>query len=167
MERHENVYTNSDMKPSFPMKGEGAMKCRPLWLIGTVVGFSFALGLAGCDYWPPALQSEIEQLRSETQTLTIEKIQLQAQVTDMSKIKQELQGQIDELSRVNQGKTEMITSLQHQLDTARARALKTMAPKAQSHKIPVKPAAKARPASKSASKASANKSRTPRAVDVR
>ncbi|MBS0182801.1 MAG: hypothetical protein JSS39_10395 [Nitrospira sp.] len=140
------------------------MKCRSPWLIGTVVGFSFALGLVGCDYWPPALQSEIEQLRSETQTLTMEKIQLQAQVADMSKIKQELQEQIDELSRVNQGKTAMITSLQHQLDTARARALKAMTPRTAPHKTQVKPAMKGRPASKSAPKTPANKSQTPKAM---
>jgi len=64
------------------------MKRHPMRLISTVVGFSFAIGLAGCDYWPPALQAEIEQLRSETQTLMMEKSQLQAQVTDLSKTKQ-------------------------------------------------------------------------------
>ena len=125
------------------------MKRHPMRLISTVVGFSFAIGLAGCDYWPPALQAEIEQLRSETQTLMMEKSQLQAQVTDLSKTKQELQGQLDELSRINRDKTGMITSLQNQLDATRARALKAMAPKAPSHKTPVKPSVKAvtRPAS--------------------
>jgi chromosome segregation ATPase len=133
-------------------------------LIGTVVGFSFALGLAGCDYWPPALQAEIEQLRSETQTLSIEKTQLQAQVIDLSKTKQELQGQIDELSRLNREKTGMITSLQNQLDAARARALKAMSPKTPPHKTPAKPATKARSASKSVPKTQVNKSRTPRSI---
>ncbi|MGE3978614.1 MAG: hypothetical protein AB7F94_13635 [Nitrospira sp.] len=140
------------------------MKCRPLWLIGTVAGFSFALSLAGCDYWPPALQAEIEQLRSETQTLTMEKTQLQAQVTDLSKTKQELQGQIDELSYINRGKAEMITSLQHQLDAARARTSKAMTPRTAPHKTQVKPAMKGRPASKSAPKTQANKSQTPKAM---
>jgi len=143
------------------------MNRHPTQLVSTVVGWGLILGLAGCDYWPPALQAEIEQLQSEIQTLTMEKTQLQAQVTDLSKTKQELQGQIDELSYINRGKTEMITGLQHQLDTARARMLKAMAPKTPFHKIPVKPAAKARPASKSTPKAPANKSHTPRAVDVR
>ena len=137
------------------------MTCHPLRLIGTVVGFSFALGLAGCDYWPPALQAEIEQLRSESQTMSIEKTQLQAQVIDLSKTKQELQGQIDELSRLNREKTGMITSLQNQLDAARARALKAMNPKASSHKTPAKPATKARSASKSVPKTPANKSPAP------
>lgn len=144
-----------------------AMNRHPIRLITMVVGFSFTLGLAGCDYWPPALQAEIEQLRSETQTLSIEKIQLQAQVTDLSKTKQELQGQVDELSRINREKTGMITGLQNQLDAARARALKAMSPKAPPHKTPVKSAMKARTASKNAPKASANKIQTPKAVGVR
>lgn len=143
------------------------MKCHPMRVIRTVVGFSFALGLVGCDYWPPALQAEIEQLRAEIQTLTIETTQLQAQVTDLSKIKQELQGQVDELSRINREKTGMITSLQNQLDTTRARAWKAMAPKAPPHKTPAKPTAKARSTSKIAPKTPAHKSRAPKGVGVR
>ena len=107
-------------------------------LISTVIGLSFTLGLVGCDYWPPALQAEIEQLRAESQTLTIEKTQLQAQVIDLSKTNQDLRGEIDELSRINREKTGIITGLQNQLDAARARALKARAPKTPSHKTPVK-----------------------------
>lgn len=139
------------------------MTCHPMRFIGTVVGFSFTLGLAGCEYWPPALQAEIEQLRSETQTLTMEKTQLQAQVTDLFKVKQELQEQVDELSRINREKTGMITSLQNQLDAARARALKTMASKAPPHKTSAKATTKtaAKPTSKSTAKASLNKKAAP------
>lgn len=145
------------------------MKRNPMRIIGTVVGFSFALGLMGCDYWPPALQAEIEQLRSEAQTLTMEKTQLQAQVIDLSKTKQELQGQVDELSRINRDKSGMITSLQNQLDVTRARALKAMAPKIPPHKTAAKPTGKAgtRPASKSTPKASASKGPTPKAAGIR
>ena len=32
-----------------------------------------SVGLSGCDYWPPALQTQIEQLRSELQSATIGK----------------------------------------------------------------------------------------------
>lgn len=145
------------------------MKCHPMRLVCTAVGFSFALSLVGCDYWPPALQAEIEQLRSEIQTLTMETTQLQTQVTDLSKIKQELQGQVDELSRINREKTGMITNLQNQLDATRARALKSMAPKAAPHKKPAKPTAKAatRPTSKRALKVPANNSSAPKAVGIR
>lgn len=132
-------------------------------VVSTVIGWGFTLGLVGCDYWPPALQAEIEQLRAETQTMSIEKTQLQAQVIDLSKTKQELQGQIDELSRLNREKTGMITSLQNQLDAARARVLKAMNPKAPSHKTPAKPATKAatKPTSKNTAKASVNKKPAP------
>jgi peptidoglycan hydrolase CwlO-like protein len=110
-----------------------AMTRHPMRVLSTVVGFGFTLGLIGCDYWPPALQAEIEQLRSESQTLAIEKTQLQAQVTDLTQTKQELQGQFDELNRISREKTGMMTSLQNQLDATRARALKAMAPKTPPH----------------------------------
>jgi septal ring factor EnvC (AmiA/AmiB activator) len=134
----------------------------PMRLLGIVVGFSLALGLVGCDYWPPALQAEIEQLRAETQTLTMEKTQLQAHVTDLSKTKQELQGQVEELNRMNREKTGMLTSLQNQLETTRARALKAMAQKT------AQPTVKAtRPASKRARKSSVAIKPTLKAVGIR
>lgn len=138
------------------------MRCHPMRFILTVVGFSLTLSLVGCDYWPPALQAEIERLRAELQTSTMETTQLQAQVADLSKIKQELQGQLDELSRLNREKTGMITSLQNQLDASRARALKARAPKP-----PPKSTVRAKSASKIAPKAPANKSRAPKAAGVR
>ena len=58
-----------------------------------------AVLLAGCDYWPPALQTQIEQLRSELQTVTMEKAQLQNQMTSLAKAKDDLQMQVDDLSR--------------------------------------------------------------------
>lgn len=143
------------------MKREGAMTRHSTRIVGIVVGFSFTLSLVGCDYWPPTLQAEIEQLRSEIQTLTIEKTQLQAQVTGLSKTKYELQGQLDELSRINREKTGMIISLQNQLNAVRARALKAIASRTPTHKTPLKPTVKARPASKRISKTSANKSQAP------
>mgnify|MGYP003333640434 FL=1 len=116
------------------------------------IGAILVMGMAmtGCDYWPPALQAQIEQLRTEVQTVTMEKAQLQNQVNDLSKAKQDLQTQIDELSRMNREKTGMISSLQNQLDALRAKAVKAMAPKA-----PAKAAAK--PAAKATAKAPAKK----------
>ncbi len=122
----------------------------PMKVLGTVCGLGLMLSLVGCDYWPPALQAQIEQLRSEIQTLTMEKTQLQAQVSDFSKTRQELQGQVDELSRMNREKMSMITGLQNQLDATRARALKAMSPKTPTHKATAKSTAK--PAAKSATK---------------
>lgn len=111
------------------------MNSQPMRMVGIVLGFGMAISLVGCDYWPPALQTEIEQLRSEAQTLTMEKNQLQAQVTELSRAKQELQQQMDELSRITREKTTIITGLQNQLEVARAKALRAMSPKS-SHKAP-------------------------------
>jgi len=122
----------------------------------TVFWCGLLLSLVGCDYWPPALQAQIEQMRSETQTLTMEKAQLQAQVSDLSKAKQEVQSQIDELSRMNREKTEMIMSLQKQLDVARAKTLKSKSSKAAQRKTSAKskthPARKVPPRKKTAPK---------------
>jgi FtsZ-binding cell division protein ZapB len=127
------------------------MTCHPIRLVGTVVGFGLVVALVGCDYWPPALQAEIEQLRSETQTLTMEKNQLQAQVTDLSRVKQELQGQMDELSRITREKTTIITGLQNQLEAIRVKALKAMAPRGSAQKAPTRSGLK--PTSKGTGKA--------------
>lgn len=117
------------------------MRRQAMKSLGVVLGLGLVLSVTGCDYWPPALQAQIEQLRSETQTLTMEKTQLQAQVNDLAKARQDMQTQIDDLSRMNREKTGMITNLQNQLDAARAKAVKAMAPKAPA-KATAKPAVK-------------------------
>ncbi len=111
----------------------------------TVFGCGLILSLVGCDYWPPALQAQIEQMRTETQTLAMEKAQLQVQVSDLLKAKQEVQSQMDELSRMNREKTAMIMSLQKQLDVVRAKTLKSMASKAAKRKTPAEAKAHSAP----------------------
>ena len=102
-----------------------------------------SVGLSGCDYWPPALQTEIEQLRSELQIVTAEKTQLQNQYASFAKVKEDLQAQVDELSRANRDKSTMINGLQNSLAVAQerlAKAAKVATPKAGA----VKPSAKVR-----------------------
>lgn len=127
----------------------------PIPVVASILGVGLALSMTGCDYWPPALQVQIEQLQSEMQMLMIEKSQLQAQVTDLSKMKQDLQTQLDELSRVNQEKTTIITDLQNQLQAVRQKSLKTAgahsSPRRMSAKPQTKPTAKA-PARQQSSK---------------
>ena len=92
-----------------------------------------SVGLSGCDYWPPALQTQIEQLRSELQTVTMEKAQLQNQMASFSKVKDDLQTQINDLSKANRDKSTMIASLQNSLTAAQerlAKSAKASAPKA-------------------------------------
>ncbi len=91
-----------------------------------MVALSIAsLGLSGCDFWPPALQTQIEQLRSELQMVTMEKTQLENQLASLSKMKDDLQTQVDDLTRANRDKSTMINSLQNSLSAAQGRLLKS------------------------------------------
>jgi len=118
-----------------------------------------SVGLSGCDYWPPALQTQIEQLRSELQSATMEKAQLQNQLASIAKVKDDLQAQVNDLSRANQDKSTMIASLQNGLAAAQGRLAKTAkvaTPKASTvkpstkvaQKVPAKKKAPAKAASK-------------------
>ncbi len=133
--------------------------------VGAVVCVGVAMSLVGCDYWPPTLQDEIEQLRTEIQALTMEKTQLQAQVADLARVKQELQGQIDDLSRINREKGLIISGLQSQLETLRHKAGKRMGPKASSRKGSFRSPATS--ASKGATKSPTSKHTAPRSIGVR
>jgi peptidoglycan hydrolase CwlO-like protein len=118
-----------------------------------------SMGLSGCDYWPPALQTQIEQLRSELQMVTMEKTQLQNQLASFSKVKDDLQVQVDDLTRANRDKSTMINSLQNSLSAAQERLLrsaKAAAPKASA----VKPSTKVKQAAPAKKKAPAKATRT-------
>jgi septal ring factor EnvC (AmiA/AmiB activator) len=109
-----------------------------------------SVGLSGCDYWPPALQTQIEQLRSELQSVTLEKAQLQNQLASIAKVKDELQTQVNDLSRANQDKSTMIASLQNGLTAAQGRLAK-------SAKVATPKTGAAKPATKVTQKAPAKK----------
>lgn len=91
---------------------------------GFCVAAGIGLVVAGCDYWPPALQTQIEQLRSELQAARAERTQLQDQLAALTKVKDDLQVQVDDLSRINRDKTSMINSLQSSLAAAQERLAK-------------------------------------------
>ena len=115
-----------------------------------------SVGLSGCDYWPPALQTQIEQLRSELQSATLEKTQLENQFASFAKVKDDLQTQVDDLSRANRDKSTMINGLQNSLAVAQerlAKSAKVATPKAGAVKSSAKvrqkaPAKKKTPAKK-------------------
>ncbi len=92
--------------------------------IGLTVCFVLIVSLSGCEYWPPALQAQIEQLRAEIQTLEAEKSELRSQVDELTKAKRDLQTHVDELSRLNREKTSLINSLQRQVATFQAKSSK-------------------------------------------
>ena len=111
---------------------------------------AMAAMLSGCDYWPPALQTQIEQLRSELQTVTMEKAQLQAQMVSLTKAKDDLQAQVDDLVRTNRDKSTMIASLQSSVTSLQERVAKSSKPatakvsstKPSTAKVATKPAVK-------------------------
>jgi septal ring factor EnvC (AmiA/AmiB activator) len=119
-------------------------------LVGVAAITIFAVGLSGCDYWPPALQTQIEQLRSELQSATAEKIQLQNQLASISKVKDDLQTQVDDLTRTNRDKSTMINGLQHSLGAAQER-------QAKSTKVATPKAGSVKPSGKVTKKASVKK----------
>lgn len=117
-------------------------------------------GLSGCDYWPPALQTQIEQLRSELQTSTMEKTQLQNQLTSIAKVKDDLQAQVNDLSKANEDKSTMIASLQNGLTAAQgrlAKSTKVAAPKASAVKPSTKVTQKAQAKKKTPAKTTTGK----------
>ncbi len=120
----------------------------------------FSVGLSGCDYWPPALQTQIEQLRSELQTATVEKTQSQNQLASITKVKDDLQAQVDDLSRANRDKSSMINSLQNSLAAAQERLAK-------SAKVATPKAGAVKPSAKVTQKASAKKKAPSKATGAR
>ena len=102
----------------------------------SVLGVGAMLMLTGCDFWPPALQAQIEQLHSEAQQAAADKALLQNQLNAANKAKEELQIRVEDLTRVNKEKSAMIANLEHTIAAARDHAVKA----GKSHAV--KPAAK-------------------------
>lgn len=105
----------------------------------------FALTVSGCDYWPPALQAQIEQLRVDLQTATTERAKLESQLSETTKLRDELQARIEELTRSNRDLTTRAAGLEAQVhalqDKLAKAAVKKPAP-AKGAKTAAKPAAK-------------------------
>ncbi|MDE3223900.1 MAG: hypothetical protein KGN30_00650 [Nitrospirota bacterium] len=127
-----------------------AMRTR-VW--GMVLAVGMVATLAGCDYWPPALQAQIEQLKAEVQAAAAERANLDNQLKDAVKAKEELQARLDELARLNRELAGNIANLKQALDAEREKTAKLgksaskAAPKAAAKPAPApgkkKPAAKA------------------------
>jgi outer membrane murein-binding lipoprotein Lpp len=90
----------------------------------STLGVGAMLLLSGCDFWPPALQAQIEQLHSEAQQAAADKALLQNQLNAANKAKEELQIRVEDLTRVNKEKSAMIANLEHTIAAARERAVK-------------------------------------------
>ncbi len=109
-------------------------------------------GLNGCDYWPPEIQTQIEQLKAELPPAPMERAKLQNPLSAAAKAREELQARVDELTRLNREKTAMIATLEHSLAAERDKLAKLTKAGA------IKAAAKG--TAKSAGKSTSSKKRT-------
>jgi outer membrane biosynthesis protein TonB len=92
--------------------------------IALAFGAFVTVAFTGCDYWPPALQAQIEQLRTEAQTAAADKALLQNQLNASNKAKEELQTRVEELTRINKEKSAMLANLERALSAERERTAK-------------------------------------------
>jgi septal ring factor EnvC (AmiA/AmiB activator) len=101
-----------------------------------------ALGVSGCDYWPPALQAQIEQLKADVQAATAEKAKADAHAATLTTEKAALVNKVEELSRLLKTRADQVASLEQSLAAEREKVAKLSA----------KPAAKASAKKKTATK---------------
>lgn len=103
-----------------------------------------SMAVSGCDYWPPALQAQIEQLQQEAQIATAERAKMVAQLNESNAAKQELQARVDDLSRSNRELTGRMSGLEQALTAEREKTsrLAKAASRPVSAKSVAKPAGK-------------------------
>lgn len=100
-------------------------------LAGLIV--MMTLGMSGCDYWPPALQAQIEQLKADAQAAAAEKTKADSHVAALTTEKAALVNKVEELSRLLKTRADQVASLEQSLAAEREKVAKLSA----------KPAAKA------------------------
>jgi peptidoglycan hydrolase CwlO-like protein len=108
------------------------------------------LVMGGCDWWPPALQSQIEQLQTDLQTLTVERTRLEQQVSALTRAREDLQTRVNQLVQVNKERGAAIAELERSLKAARQQ--KASSVKVSSLKPKTSHAAKSKTASQKATK---------------
>lgn len=125
--------------------------------MGAVVGSAVAvllmgIGLSGCDYWPPALQAQIEQLQAEAQAAAAERVKLLGQLNEANKAKDELQVRINDLTRINSELSAKVANLEQTLVAERDKVAKLA--KAATKPMPAKTVTK--PVKKNTTKSASN-----------
>jgi len=120
---------------------------RGMVLGSVMLAGALGVGLSGCDYWPPALQAQLEQLRAEAQGFAAERAKFDSQLAQTARTRDELQARVAELTNQNQDLTGKLTALEQSLAAEREKAAKTGKPAAKGAKAKgaKKPAAKKRP----------------------
>jgi len=83
-------------------------------LTGVITGgvLSLAiLSLGGCDYWPPSLHGQIEELRSELNDALDDKETLSQELTDLRTTQRSLQQEVDAKDRENETLRQQMAAL--------------------------------------------------------
>jgi septal ring factor EnvC (AmiA/AmiB activator) len=112
-------------------------------IFGAAALVALSMIVSGCDYWPPALQAQIEQLQQEAQIATAERTKMIAQLNEENTIKQELQARVEDLTRTNRELIGRISALDQALNAERDKTSRLA--KASAKAAPVKTAAKPAP----------------------
>lgn len=88
-------------------------------LCGFAALIMMSMTVSGCDYWPPALQAQIEQLQQEAQITAAERTKMVAQLNESNAAKQELQARVDDLTRSNRELTGKVAAIEQALTAER------------------------------------------------
>lgn len=88
----------------------------------------FTMSLSGCDYWPPALLTQLEQLRSTVQDLSDERAQLEAQLREATLLRDELQGRLNEATRRNEDLKQRLARLERDRERSQTRVARRAEP---------------------------------------
>lgn len=94
-------------------------------LAGLIV--MMTLGMSGCDYWPPALQAQIEQLKADAQAAAAEKTKADSHVAALTTEKAALVNKVEELSRLLKTRADQVASLEQSLAAEREKVAKLSA----------------------------------------
>ncbi len=127
-----------------------------------VVAGVAALAITGCDYWPPALQAQIEQLRNEAKQAAVDRAALEEQLNAAVRLRDELQAKADELTKSNQELAARVANLEQSLVAERqkmAKKVQTATKSMAKAGVKTSPNASAKAASKAAAKKKATKTK--------
>jgi len=69
------------------------------------------ISLSGCDYWPPALQGQIEELRANLNDALDERQRLDTENTELQALQASLQREVEEKAGENEGLRRRLTEL--------------------------------------------------------
>ncbi len=69
------------------------------------------VGLSGCDYWPPALHSQIEELRADLNDVLDERQRLDMENSELRGLQASMQQEVEDKSRENDKLRERIATL--------------------------------------------------------